>query len=74
MNTSNKKLLEARYDYTDEQNYAHIDGWFTDDDYEEGRTIAIVCRDTKKVYFIDNTLRGDEKLLDAISKVLSSIN
>lgn len=74
MNEFIQGVWEARHDYTDEQNFTHIDVWFTDDDEEEGRTAAIVCRDTQKVYFCDNRLRNDPKVLDAISQVLSQLN
>lgn len=65
--------MEIRNDYTDDQNYTHIDYWETEDDNEEGRTIAIVCRDTKKVYFIDNRLRGNHLVKIAISEVISEL-
>jgi len=65
--------MEIRTDYTDEQNYTHVDYWETEDDNEGGRTIAIVCRDTKKVYFIDNGLRENYLVKIAISEVLSEL-
>jgi phosphopentomutase len=65
--------MEIRADYTDEQNYLHIDVWQTDDDNEEGRTIAIVCLDTCKVFFIDNTMRNDYWVKETISSILSDL-
>ena len=62
----------VKNDYTDEQNFTHIDAWV--DDNEEGRTIAIVCRDTKKVYFAENMYRDEPMVLTAISQVLESLN
>jgi hypothetical protein len=67
-----KSLSEVRSDYTDDQNYIHIDVWFTDED-GEGQTAAIVCADTKKVFFIDNTLRNNSAILEEISEVLESL-
>lgn len=64
---------EIRNDFTDDQNYTHIDYWETDSDNEEGKTIAIVCRDTKKVYFIDNQYRFNQEVLLAINEVLKEI-
>jgi hypothetical protein len=66
--------MEVRNDYTDDQNYIHIDVWYTEDDSEEGHTAAIVCGDTKKVYFIDNSLRHNPMVAEAITKVLSQLN
>ena len=61
----------VKNDYTDEQNFTHIDAWV--DDSEEGMTIAIVCRDTKKVYFAENMYRDEPMVLTAISEVLESL-
>lgn len=61
--------MEVRNDYTDDDNYTHIDVFFTEDDGEQGITGAIVCRDTKKVYFLDNRLRGNKLVLEAIMEV-----
>lgn len=66
---ANKKLHEIRNDYTDEDRYTHIDVWASDDDNEEGRSVAIVCQDTGKVYFIDNGYRFNEEVLQAIKEV-----
>ena len=65
--------MEIRTDYTDDQNYTHVDYWKTENDNEEGRTIAIICRDTKKVYFIDNGFRSNDLVKIAISEVLSEL-
>jgi leucyl aminopeptidase (aminopeptidase T) len=66
--------MEVRNDYTDDNNYTHIDMWESDDDNDEGRTVAIVCRDTKKVFFIDNTLRNNSSVKEAIDEVLAELN
>ena len=63
-----KTLTEIRNDYTDDDNYTHIDIW--ENDEEEGRTCAIVCQDTGKVYFIDNTCRGNKEVRQAIKEVM----
>jgi hypothetical protein len=60
--------MEIRNDYTDDQNYTHIDFW--PDEGDEGRTIAVVCRDTKKAFFLDNTMRNDSEVKKAIQEVL----
>lgn len=66
--------MEVRNNYTDDNNYTHIDMWESDEDNEEGRTVAIVCRDTKKVYFIDNGLRNNPSIKEAIDDVLAELN
>ena len=73
MRNASKSVKEVRSDYTDDQNFIHIDVWFTENDAEEGRTVAIVCEDTKKIFFIDNTLRMDSLVLNEISEVLKSL-
>ena len=65
--------MEVRNDYTDDDNYTHIDVWDTEND-DEGRTVAIVCRDTKKVFFIDNGLRLNESVKESIAEVLADLN
>ncbi len=65
--------MEIRNDYTDDDKFTHIDYWQTDDDNEGGRTIAIVCRDTKKVFFIDNSFRMNEEVKKAIDEVLKTL-
>jgi predicted metal-binding transcription factor (methanogenesis marker protein 9) len=72
MKNKSKSVSEVRSDYTDEQNYIHIDVWFTDED-DEGQTVAIVCADTKKVFFIDNIFRNNSAILEEISEVLKSL-
>lgn len=61
-------ITEVRNDFTDDQNYTHIDVW--ENDEEEGKTVAIVCRDTNKVFFIDNGFRSDSRVNDAINEIL----
>jgi hypothetical protein len=65
--------MEIRADYIDEQNFLHIDVWQTEDDNEEGKTIAIICCDTHKVYFIDNTMRNDHRIKDMINDILTEL-
>lgn len=65
--------MEIRNDYTDDDNYTHIDVWKTDDDNEEGKTVAIVCRYTKKVFFIDNGYILNEEVKIAIQEVLDDL-
>ena len=67
------EIREVRSNYTDDQNYIHIDVWLSDDDNEEGTTAAIVCGDTKKVFFIDNRLRSNSLILEEISEILKSL-
>ena len=67
------EVREVRSNYTDDQNYIHIDVWLSDDDNEEGTTTAIVCGDTKKVFFINNRLRSNSLILEEISEILKSL-
>jgi hypothetical protein len=61
---------EIRTDFIDDQNLQHIDCWFTEDDNEEGKTVAVVDLDSKKVIFFDNAYRFDEGVKSAIKDIL----
>lgn len=66
-----KNIAEIRTDYIDDQNLQYIDCWFTDDDNEEGKTVAVVDLDTKKIIFFDNGYRLNEKVKEAINEILN---
>jgi len=68
-----EKITEVRTDHVDDENLQHIDAWFSEDENAEGKTIAVVDRDTKKVIFFDNRFRLDEKVKEAITEVLEGI-
>lgn len=63
-------ISEVRNSYTDDDNFTHIDVYKTDNEDEEGRTVAIVCQDTGKVYFLDNIFRGNTSVEEAIKEVM----
>ncbi len=70
----NNNIMRYSNTYTDDQNYTHIDYWETEDENDEnGKTIAIVCRDTKKVFYIDNSFRMDSMCKEYINEVLKTI-
>ena len=64
-------IADIRTDYVDDQNLQHIDCWFTEDDNEQGKTVAVVDLDTKKIIFFDNGYRLNEKVKEAINYVLN---
>lgn len=66
-----KNIADIRTDYVDDQNLQHIDCWFTEDDNEQGKTVAVVDLDTKKIIFFDNGYRLNEKVKEAINYVLN---
>lgn len=47
------KVFEVRNDYIDDNNYCHIDVYESEDENVEGKTVAIVCYNTGKVFYID---------------------
>jgi hypothetical protein len=57
--------------YDEDSNYYTIDVWCGDD--EEGYTAAVVNGTTGDVWFIDNTLRGDKQVQEAIAEVQRNI-
>ena len=67
------KISEIKTDHIDDQNLQHIDCWFSESNDEEGRTIAVVDLDTKKVIFFDNSFRMNEMVKTAIDKVVKSV-
>jgi len=67
------ETFEVRNDYTDDQNYTHIDLWESDDDDAEGKTVAIVCRDTKKVFFIHNDYRTCNIVIELINETVAEL-
>lgn len=72
-NQDNKTISEVRNDYIDNDNLCHIDCWFSDDDNQEERTVAVIDLDSGKVIFFDNTLRGDTKVKESIDKVVKGL-
>ena len=72
MENENKLISEIRTDYIDDDNLQHIDCWFTDNDNEEGKTIAVVDLDTNKVIFFDNRYRLNQEIKIAINEVLNN--
>lgn len=66
-------IKEVRIDFVDDDNLQHVDCWFTEDDNEEGRTVAVVDLDSDKVIFFDNRFRADEKVKEAIQEILNKI-
>jgi len=69
-----KQLTEVRNEFIDEdQNLNYIDGYITSDDNEEGFTVAVVDRDTKKVIWFRNEYRTDPLALESINEILEEI-
>jgi hypothetical protein len=61
--------IEIITDYVDENNYQHIDCYFTDDENEEGKTVAIVSLDTGKEFFIDNMYYSNKRVQAVILEI-----
>jgi hypothetical protein len=68
-----KQISEIITDHIDDENLQYIDAYFDEDADSEGKTIAVVDRDTKKVIFFDNLYRGDEQVKEAIKEIHDSI-
>jgi len=65
---------EVKSDHTDEdENVTYIDAFLTQDDEEPGKVIAKVCRDTGKVFFMDNDQRWNPQIKEAIVEILTEI-
>lgn len=68
-----RKIKEVSFSYVCNQNLQHIDAYFSDDQDDEGKTIAVVCRDTKKVISKDSNYFFEEEIQKAIMEVVDSI-
>jgi len=66
-----KKIQEIITDHIDDDNLQHVDCYFTEDRNEQGKTVAVVDLDTKKVIFFDNGFRINKKVKEAISEILN---
>lgn len=69
-----KEIKELRTDFIDDNNLQHVDAWFDNDENSEGKTIAVVCRDTKKVIYFDNYYRAVSKVGAVILEILADID
>ena len=69
-----ENITEVRNGFTNDQNFTHIDVWESEDEDAEGRTGAIICQDTKKVYYIDNTLRLNAQVTASIKEIVDLLN
>lgn len=68
-------VVEVMNHFSD-NGYRSIDAYFCTKsglDVDSGRVVAIVCEDTKKVYFIDNGLRENTLVVEAINEVLEQL-
>ena len=68
-----RRWHEIRHNYVDDENVLHVDAWETDDDNEEGKTIAWICMDTGKVIYGDPVARIDTTVQEIIMAVLNNI-
>lgn len=69
-----KEPIETVIDHIDDDNYQHVDCYFTEDPNEEGKTVAIVCLDTGKVFFLDNLYRSNKGVQEAIKEIKRQAN
>lgn len=67
-------INEVGNQYTDDSNYTHIDVYESEDENVPGKTVAIVCRDTKKVFYIDNLYRNSVYVSNSINEVLKELD
>lgn len=67
----NNRYFEVVNDFTDDDGFTHIDVYL--DEEETGKTVAIVCQDTGKVFFIDRDYYNSTAVLEAIEEVKPKI-
>jgi len=67
------KITEVRNDFIDDLNLHHIDVWENEDENDSGRTAVVVDRDTGKVIWFDNRLRGNDMIKASVQEVLDEI-
>lgn len=61
--------IEVRNDFTDDDGFTHIDVYLDEELDAEAETVAIVCQDTGKVYFINRDFWREPAVLEAIEEV-----
>jgi len=65
-----KEIREIRTDHIDDENVQYVDLYFDDDDNSEGKTVAVVCLDTLKVFYYDNDYRLNVRVKEAIKEII----
>lgn len=61
-------IKEIVFDHIDDQGFIHFDAYFTDDENEQGVTLAIMHQDNQAVYYLDPRYSQDTKLVQAIEE------
>lgn len=64
-------IEEVRNNHTDDDNYTHIDVYFKEIDF--GKTVAIVCGDTGKVFYLDILYKTNKAVAEAIDVVRNQL-
>ena len=61
------KFTEVRCDHLNDENFWEVDAWETDNDNEEGKTVAYIDNLTKRVIYVDNDARFDPLVAETIN-------
>jgi len=64
-----KTIKELRTDYVDEDNLRHLDAYFTKNDNENGKTVAVVDQDSGKVIFFDNAFVNEPLVIENLEAI-----
>ena len=65
---SNRKWMEIKNDFTDDEGVTHIDAFLTEDDNEEGKVIATIDKDGNVTY-IDDDAKTDPYAQEMIKEI-----
>lgn len=68
------KVSEVITDHIDEDNYQYVDVYKTEDRNEGGKTVAVVCLDTNKVFWIDTIYMLSTPVKEAIEEIRKNNN
>jgi len=68
-----KPIAELKTDFIDDEDIQYLDAYFTEDDNEEGKTVAVVDRYSGKAIFFDNAYRTDKLVQEAIKEIQADI-
>ncbi len=63
---------EIRSDFTDDEQITHIDAWVTEDDNEDGRTIAKISSNGTVTY-LDERAKKDSHAQEVINNFIAEI-
>lgn len=64
---------EVRCDFLNDENFWSVDAWRTDDDNEEGKTVAVIHERYGDVYYINPDAKNSPKVKEVVNAFVEEI-